>query len=94
MRRIAHQRNKELLTRVANKLQEMCDEMTFVGGAIIGFLITDPAAPDVRFTVDVDCIINIVTHSDYYKITLSLLTLSIFKKITITTTTHAVLRLF
>lgn len=68
MRRHSHQRNKELLTRVANKLQEMCDDVTFVGGAIIGFLITDPAAPDVRFTVDVDCIINIVTHSDYYKI--------------------------
>lgn len=68
MRRIAHQRNKELLTSVANKLQEMCDEMTFVGGTVIGFLITDSAAPDVRFTVDVDCIINIVTHSDYYKV--------------------------
>lgn len=68
MRKIAHQRNKELLILVANKLQEMCDEVTFVGGAVIGFLITDPAAPDVRFTVDVDCIINIVTHSDYYKV--------------------------
>lgn len=68
MRRIAHQRNKELLIVVANKLQEICDEITFVGGAMIGFLITDPAAPDVRFTVDVDCIINIVTHSDYYKV--------------------------
>ena len=68
MRRYSHQRNKELLIKVANKLQELCNDVTFVGGSVLGFLITDSAAPDVRFTVDVDCIINIVSHSDYYKL--------------------------
>ena len=31
-------------------------------------MITDKAAPDVRFTVDVDCIINVITRSGYYAI--------------------------
>ncbi len=68
MRRYSHEKNKKLLHAVAEKLQEICNEIVFVGGSVIGFLITDLLAPDVRPTVDVDCIINIVTHSDYYKL--------------------------
>lgn len=51
---------------VAHRLEELCDEVTFVGGCVTGLLITDKAAPDVRFTVDVDCIINVITRIDYY----------------------------
>lgn len=68
MRRASHQKNKLSLIAVANKLQEICQDIIFVGGCVVGFLITDSAAPDVRFTVDVDCIINIVSYSDYYKL--------------------------
>lgn len=68
MKRHSHQRNKELLMTVANKLQKLCDDVTFVGGCVLGFLITDSLAPDVRFTMDVDCIVNIISHSDYYKL--------------------------
>jgi hypothetical protein len=60
------QRNLESLTLIAHRLEELCDDVTFVGGCIIGLLITDEAAPDVRFTVDVDCIINVITQSAYY----------------------------
>jgi hypothetical protein len=37
-------RNIEMLTLIANKLEELCDEVTFVGGCIVGLLITDKAA--------------------------------------------------
>lgn len=60
------QHNMELLTLIAYRLDELCDEVTFVGGCITGLLITDVAAPDVRFTVDVDCIINIITKLEYH----------------------------
>lgn len=60
------QHNMELLTLVAYRLEELCDDVTFVGGCVTGLLITDKAAPDVRFTVDVDCIINIVTKLGYH----------------------------
>lgn len=61
-------RNIEMLTLIASKLEELRDEVIFVGGCIAGLLITDKAAPDVRFTVDVDCIINVVTLGDYHKL--------------------------
>lgn len=68
MNRSSAQHNIELLTLVAHRLEELCNEVTFVGGAVTGLLITDKAAPDVRFTVDVDCIINVITRTDYYSI--------------------------
>ena len=66
MNRSSAQRNIESLTLVAHRLDNLCDQVTFVGGSIMGLLITDKAAPDVRFTVDVDCIIDVITQSGYY----------------------------
>lgn len=68
MNKSSAQRNLEALTIIAYRLEELCNEVTFVGGCVIGLLITDKAAPDVRFTVDVDCIINIITKHNYYKL--------------------------
>ncbi len=66
MKKNSAQHNLESLSTVAERLEELCDEVTFVGGSITGLLITDKAAPDVRYTMDVDCIINIITLNDYY----------------------------
>lgn len=68
MNRSSAQRNLESLTLIAHRLEELCSEVTFVGGCITGLLITDKAAPDVRFTVDVDCIINVVSKPGYYSL--------------------------
>lgn len=68
MNRSSAQRNIESLILIAHRLEELCNDVTFVGGCITGLLITDKAAPDVRFTVDVDCIINVITRSGYYAI--------------------------
>lgn len=68
MNKSSTQRNIELLSHIAQRLEELCDEVIFVGGCVTGLLITDKAAPDVRYTVDVDCIINIITKSGYYKL--------------------------
>lgn len=58
----------ESVTFIALRLEELCNEVTFVGGCITELLITDKVTPDVRFTVDVDCIINVITQSGYYVI--------------------------
>lgn len=68
MNRSSAQRNLNSLILIANRLGELCNEVTFVGGCITGLLITDKAAPDVRFTIDVDCIINVVTKHEYHSI--------------------------
>lgn len=66
MNRVFAKRNLESLMFVAKRLEELCTEVTFVGGSIIGLLVNDKAAPDVRFTLDVDCITSIATLIDYH----------------------------
>lgn len=68
MNKSSAQRNLNSLIFIAYQLDELCNEVTFVGGCITGLLITDKAAPDVRFTVDVDCIINVVTKHEYHSL--------------------------
>ena len=38
----------------------------FVGGATIGFLLTEEGALDVRKTMDVDIIVEILNLADYH----------------------------
>jgi hypothetical protein len=50
---------------VADCLGPLLDQVVFVGGSIVGLLITNPAAPDVRPTDDVDVIVEIATYGQY-----------------------------
>lgn len=60
--------NLDFLMLGVDKLGELCDEMVFLGGCTTGLLITDPAAPPVRETKDIDVIIEITTKAEYYKL--------------------------
>lgn len=60
--------NLHMLEVVANMLGELRDQVVFAGGCATALLITDPAIPDVRQTIDVDCIVDVVTQADYHKI--------------------------
>lgn len=51
-----------------HRLGELANEFAFVGGSATGLLITDPAAPPIRPTDDVDAIVEIVSHDDYHKL--------------------------
>ena len=44
----------------------------FVGGAVAGVLITDPAMPDIRPTQDVDVICRVIARADYYQLGMQL----------------------
>lgn len=57
--------NLPLLEEAAHKLAPLLEEIVFVGGAILGLLITDQAAAPIRGTNDVDVIAEIVTYADY-----------------------------
>lgn len=57
----------EMLEIVAKGLDDLLDRVTFVGGTTTFFYIDDRAAPRVRPTDDVDCVIDIVTRKDYYE---------------------------
>ena len=55
-----------LLELGAAALDELSPEVVFVGGASIELWITDPAAPPVRPTKDVDVVVEVVTRTDFY----------------------------
>lgn len=57
----------ELLELAHGALGRLVDEVIFVGGATVALWITDPAAPPVRVTEDVDVIVEVTSRSAYYK---------------------------
>ncbi len=58
-------RNREYLTITATLLRPLLDELVFIGGAVTGLLVTDPAAADPRVTVDVDVVAEILSYAEY-----------------------------
>jgi predicted nucleotidyltransferase len=58
--------NRDLLLRVANRLEPLLDELVFVGGQVTELHITDPIAEHVRPTDDVDVICEVASRSEYY----------------------------
>jgi predicted nucleotidyltransferase len=53
----------EAIDHVAAALRELwAGDMVFVGGAVVGLLLTDPAAPAPRYTDDVDVVIGPVSR--------------------------------
>jgi len=56
----------ERLTTVAAALKQLNDQVVFVGGAIVPLLITDEASPDVRPTIDVDVVVEVVSQIKFY----------------------------
>lgn len=53
---------------VAEALQEIKEEMVFVGGAVISLYTNDPAADEIRPTQDVDMTLNIINLSHWEKV--------------------------
>lgn len=60
--------NLAMLVFAAKKLGKLKDEFVFLGGCSTALFITDPVAPDVRATLDVDCVVDVISLGHYYKI--------------------------
>lgn len=59
------QAGRAMLTQAARLLLPLQEEFVFLGGLTLALLVSDPAAPDVRPTEDVDVIIQIGTYAKY-----------------------------
>lgn len=59
--------NLEMLEFVARKLGKLTNEVVFLGGCTTALFITDPISLDVRPTLDVDCIVDVISLGDYYQ---------------------------
>jgi predicted nucleotidyltransferase len=60
--------NIELLAGVAVALGDLRERFVFLGGCATALLITDPAAPPVRATHDVDAVVAIVSLAEYHRL--------------------------
>ena len=56
----------ELLELAAETLGELLEEVVVVGGATVVLWITDPGAPPVRPTKDVDVVVEVATRSAFH----------------------------
>lgn len=56
------------LDAAAAVLGPLLNEVVFVGGATVHLWITDPAAPPVRATDDVDVVCEVATRVAYYRL--------------------------
>lgn len=54
--------NIAYLKVVANALAELKDKVVFTGGVTVALYIDDPAIADTRPTVDVDCIMEVLSN--------------------------------
>lgn len=61
---MSHRENITRIKAVYNALEELADEVVFVGGATVS-LYTDRAAAEVRPTDDIDILIELAHYSDY-----------------------------
>jgi len=60
--------NLRMLEFVATKLGEIRNDVVFLGGCTTGLFISDPLVPDVRYTIDVDCIVDVISRNQYYQL--------------------------
>jgi hypothetical protein len=59
--------NIEMLETAALDLKPLIHDTVFLGGAATGLLLTDPAAPPIRITYDIDVIIEVASLSAYHQ---------------------------
>ena len=67
MRPVTKEQNFEIVARVASYLQDLIEEVVFVGGSSAAFLITDEDIVTVRQTLDVDVIVEVINLPEYYR---------------------------
>lgn len=65
----ANDPNVALLGVAAERLGDaLLEEVVFVGGAVVGLLITDPAMPAIRPTEDVDLVCQVTALAEYHRV--------------------------
>ncbi|MFI4956284.1 MAG: hypothetical protein ACHQAX_03645 [Gammaproteobacteria bacterium] len=66
--KMASSNNIKMLQFVATKLGALCDEVVFLGGCTTALFMTESIVSDVRYTFDVDCIVDVISLGQYYQL--------------------------
>jgi len=60
--------NITMLQTVANGLGELKEDMVFVGGSVAELYVDNPAASDIRPTLDVDCVVELSSRTAHARL--------------------------
>ena len=58
-------RNLKRLPKVASVLGELYGCVVYVGGSVAELYVSDPAATDIRPTMDVDCVVELASYKSF-----------------------------
>ena len=59
---MAQRSNDERILNIATALEELNDEVVYVGGSVAQYYSKDAASHKLQTTFDVDCVIDISTY--------------------------------
>lgn len=59
--------NIDRLKEIAKILDDIKDDVVFVGGATVGLYIDDKAAPTPQPSEDIDCVVEIATYGEWFE---------------------------
>lgn len=62
------QANLAMLEFVARKLGDLKNELVFLGGCTTALFVTDPVVPDIRTTLDIDCIVDVLSLRHFHQV--------------------------
>jgi len=65
---MSHQQNISRIKGIYNALEELKDEVVFIGGATVSLYANDPVNTDIRPTDDIDILVEIATYGAYTKV--------------------------
>lgn len=57
--------NLKRLQKVASGLGDLNESVVYVGGAVAELYVNDPAATDIRPTMDVDCVVEVASYKGF-----------------------------
>ncbi len=60
--------SEQMILTVVKHLGPLVHDVVFLGGAVAKLLITDPVAPDIRMTNDVDIVVEVASGPEYNRL--------------------------
>ncbi len=60
--------NVRLLESTVEKLAELVDRFVFLGGSTTVLMVSDPASPPARVSIDIDAIVRLDSRAEYHRL--------------------------
>ncbi len=60
--------NRSQLIQTVQALGDLSNELIFLGGSVVGLLVTDDGSEPARATADVDAIVQVASRLEYHKV--------------------------